>query len=430
MTYAALIERRRKRAHMDGPTIDGSQLHDSLKPFQRQIVAWAASVGRPAVWADTGLGKTRMQIEWCRMMGDSALIVTPLAVAQQTCEEAAKIGVDARYVRDASEVDAPGIYVTNYEMVPHLRGHSWDAVALDESSILKQSDGKTRTMLIEAFAETPFRSAWSATPAPNDPAELTSQAEFLGHSTRDNMLAAYFIHDSDGWRLKGHALDPMITWMSSWAMAVRKPSDMGDADDGYDLPGLDIVSEPVEADVSVPAGELFAYALGGVGGRAQVRRETLAARVERARELVSSEPDEQWLIWCGLNDEATELARAIPGAVNVHGAMTPDDKAAALMAFAHGTTRVLITKPAIAGMGLNFQSCARMAFVGLSDSYESYYQCMRRCYRFGQQRVVRAHIILSEIEGQIAANVRRKETEANRIVRALVNYRKSEGNTK
>lgn len=408
---------------MDGPSVDPGDLHKSLKPFQRRIVTWAAHVGRPAVWADTGLGKTRMQIEWCRIVGGTSLIVTPLAVAEQTVEEAAKIGVAARYIRDVSQIDGPGLYVTNYEMVPKIRGSQWDAVALDESSILKQSDGKTRNMLIEAFAETPFRSAWSATPAPNDPAELTSQAEFLGHSTRDNMLAAYFIHDSDGWRLKGHALDPMVAWMTSWAIAIKRPSDLGCEDDGYILPGLNIISESVAADVTVPEGELFAYALGGVGGRAQVRRETLGARVDRARELIESEPGEQWLVWCGLNDEAEALARAIPGAVNVHGAMSPEDKARELLAFAHGSTRVLITKPSIAGMGLNFQSCARMAFVGLSDSYEAYYQCIRRCYRFGQSRVVNAHIVLSEIEGQIAANVRRKESEANRVVAALVAHR-------
>lgn len=424
MSYADLIAKRQRIAGRAGRTINPTELHDSLKPFQRTIVEWACQVGRAAVWADTGLGKTRMQIEWCRMMGETTLIVTPLAVADQTVEEAAKIGVTARYVRHGDEIDVPGLYVTNYEMVPHVRAVDWDAVALDESSILKQSDGKTREMLTAAFAEVHYRSAWSATPAPNDPAELTSQSEFLGHSTRDNMLAAYFIHDSDGWRLKGHALTPMVTWMSSWAVAVRKPSDMGDSDEGYNLPGLEILSETVEADITVPEGELFAYALGGVGGRAQVRRESLPERVGRARELVASEPDEQWLIWCGLNDEATALAREIPGAVNVHGAMSPEDKARELLAFAHGETRALITKPSIAGMGLNFQSCARMAFVGLSDSYEAYYQCMRRCYRFGQQRVVRAHVILSQIEGQIAANVRRKESESNRIVRALVNHRK------
>lgn len=163
--YEALIARRRRRSHMDGPTVDVSALHSSLKPFQSEIVTWAARVGRPAVWADTGLGKTRMQIEWCRVMGDTTLIVTPLAVAEQTVEEAASIGVAATYVRGAESIDGPGVYVTNYEMVPHLRSVPWDAVALDESSILKQSDGKTRAMLIESFAEVPFRSAWSATEA-------------------------------------------------------------------------------------------------------------------------------------------------------------------------------------------------------------------------------------------------------------------------
>ena len=237
------------------------------------------------------------------------------------------------------------------------------------------------------------------------------------------MLAAYFVHDSDGWRLKGHGLAPMVTWMTSWAMAIRRPSDLGHEDDGYILPGLEIISEPVVAEVATPEGELFAYALGGVAGRSRVRRETLDARVQRTAELVAAEPDDQWLIWCGLNDEADALAAAIPGAVNVHGALSPDEKAAALLAFAHGETRVLVTKPSIAGMGLNFQTCARMAFVGLSDSYEQYYQCIRRCYRYGQKRVVRAHVVLSEIEAQIAVNVRRKEQEANRVVDALVSAR-------
>jgi hypothetical protein len=420
LTYANLIARRERAIHRAGIVIDPELLHDSLKPFQRKITAWAASVGRPAIWADTGLGKTRMQVEWCRVMGNTTLIIAPLAVAQQTVDEGAKIGVTITYVRHGEQVDGPGMYVTNYEMVPHLREIEWDAVALDESSILKQSDGKTRAMLIAAFSDVAYRSAWSATPAPNDPAELTSQAEFLGHSTRDNMLSAYFIHDSDRWRLKGHALAPMVTWMTAWAVAVQRPSDLGCDDAGYILPGLNIISEPVEAEITVTDGELFAYALGGVGGRARVRRETLSARVSRAVELIESEPDEQWLIWCGLNDEAGALAQAIEGAVNVHGAMSPEDKARELLTFAHGNTRVLVTKPSIAGMGLNFQSCSRMAFVGLSDSYESYYQCIRRCYRFGQSRIVNAHIILSEIEGQIAANVRRKENEANRIVRALI----------
>lgn len=418
--YDAFIARRTALKRRAGLTVKSADLHESLMPFQREIVRWAVSVGRPAIWADTGLGKTRMQIEWCRMIGAQTLIVTTLAVATQTIEEARLIGVDATYVRSASEVTKPGIYVTNYEMVAHFDADMFDAVALDEASILKQSDGKTRTLLINHFQTVPYRSTWTATPAPNDPEELTNQAEFLGQMTRVNMLASYFVHDQDGWRLKGHAYDPMIKWMSTWAVAIRRPSDMGFDDTGYQLPGLNIISEIVDAEVEAAPDELFAASIGGVSGRARVRKATLTARVDRAAELVMGEPDEPWLLWCGLNDEAVALAKAIPGAVNVHGAMSPQDKATELLKFAHGETRVLITKPSIAGMGLNFQVAARMAFVGLSDSYEAYYQCIRRCYRYGQKRVVRAHIVLSQIEEQIAANVLRKEKQSNRIVEGMI----------
>lgn len=420
VAYADFIARRKARATQQGPIVTPGDLHYSLKPFQVDLVIWAARIGRAALWADTGLGKTRMQLEWARVVSDTALIVTPLAVAEQTLDEAAKIAIDARYVRSAAEVDGPGIYVTNYEMVDRFDASVFGAVVLDESSILKQSDGKTRTKLIEAFADVPFRLACSATPAPNDPEELTNQAEFLGQMTRTNMLAAYFVHDQDGWRLKGHAYQPMVEWMSSWAVAIRRPSDMGYSDDGYILPGLEIIPELVPVEIEPEPDELFALTIGGVTGRSRVRRESLDARVQRALDIVATEPDEPWLLWCGLNDEADALTAAIPGAVNVHGSLPADEKARLLRGFSRGEIRVLVTKPAIASMGLNWQHCARMAFVGLSDSYEAYYQCMRRCYRYGQERVVKAHLVLSEIEEQIATNVWRKEKEANRVVDGLV----------
>lgn len=419
-SYAEFIARRKAKVRREGVTVGRGDLHHSLKEFQRDIVIWAAQVGRPAVWADTGLGKTRMQLEWCRVMAQTSLIVAPLAVTEQTCDEATLIHSEARYVRSPRDVNGPGIYVTNYEMVERFPADLFSAVALDEASILKQSDGKTRTRLIEHFADVPFRSAWTATPAPNDPEELTNQAEFLGHMTRTNMLASYFVHDSDGWRLKGHAVEPMLDWMSTWAIAMRRPSDMGYNDDGYILPGLEIVPELVDVEIEAAPDELFAMTIGGVQGRSKVRRDTLDDRVARTLTLVKAEPAEQWLLWCGLNDEADALAAAIPGAVNVHGSMTPEEKARHLLAFAHGELRVLITKPKIAGLGMNFQTAARMAFVGLSDSYEQYYQCIRRCYRYGQTRVVRAHIVLSEIEAQIAGNVQRKERQANRVVDGMI----------
>jgi hypothetical protein len=416
--YSAFLDRKRPARVFDGPTV--GEIHPLLHPWQAEIVTWAAKVGRAAIWADTGLGKTVMQVEWARQVAPDgiALIVAPLAVCQQTVREAAKIDAQATYVRSGNGLTS-GIYVTNYEMVSQFDPEQIAAVVLDEASILKQSDGKTRTMLIEHFRTVPYRLSCTATPAPNDPEELTNQAEFLGQMTRTHMLAAYFVHDDTGWRLKGHARKPMVQWMSTWAVALRKPSDVGYPDTGYDLPGLDIVPEllPVEIEAE---GQLFATDLGGVGGRAAIRRQTLAARCARAAELVAAEPDEPWLLWCGLNDEARRLADLIPDAVNVHGSWSAEEKAQALLDFADGKITRLITKPSIAAFGLNWQHCARMAFVGLSDSYEAYYQAIRRCYRYGQARVVRAHVILSELESQIAANIARKEREAATITAALV----------
>jgi hypothetical protein len=417
VSYQDFLVKKQRSAAPVGLDIDTSDVHPMLHDWQAEIVRWAVRTGRAAVWADTGLGKTLMQVEWARLSGATTLIVAPLAVCQQTVREAAKVGVTATYTRDG--IPGPGVWITNYEQVHKFDPATLDAVALDEASILKNSDGKTRRMLIEHFASVPRRSAWTATPAPNDPEELCNQAEFLGRSTRVNMLAAYFVHDDQGWRLKGHARVPMFRWMASWAVALRWPSDLGYPDDGYVLPGLDIIPEllPVEVEAE---GQLFATDLGGVGGRAKIRRATLADRCGRAADLVNAEPDEPWLLWCGLNDEADTLAKSIPGAVNVGGSMTPEQKADALLGFADGDIRVLVTKPSIASQGLNYQHCARMAFVGLSDSYEQYYQAIRRCYRYGQKRVVRAHVVLSELESQIAVNVTRKEREASSVTAELV----------
>lgn len=424
--YAEFLAR--KTAVAVAKRIEVGKVNPMLHEWQREIVEWAVRTGRGAIWADTGLGKTFMQIEWARLSMDtrSALIVAPLAVTAQTVREADRLGVVARYVRHADDIDGPGVYVTNYEMVKNFPADLFDAVVLDEASILKQSDGKTRTMLIEHFADVPRRLSCTATPAPNDVEELTNQAAFLGVSTRVNMLAAYFIHDQDGWRLKGHARRPMYRWMTSWAVAIRRPSDLGYDDHGYILPGLEIIPHILDVDV-VPEDQLFATDIGGVGGRAKVRKATLVDRVARAAEIVAAEPDEPWLIWCGLNDEADALAKLIPGAVNVSGSWTPEDKAGALLGFADGEITRLITKPSIAAFGLNWQVCARMIFVGLSDSYEAYYQAIRRCYRYGQDRVVHAHIVLSALESQIATNVARKEREASDITDYLVREMREAG---
>lgn len=418
MSYAEFLARKQSRVEKPGRDIGIDDVHPMLHDWQAELVQWAVATGRAALWADTGMGKTVMQLEWARLSAPTSLVIAPLAVCQQTVREAAKLGIEAHYIRHHDAVDRPGIYVTNYEQVPNMLPQFFGAVVLDESSILKQSTGATRTMLIDWSADIPHRLACSATPAPNDPEELTNQAEWLGRMSRTHMLAAYFIHDNDGWRLKGHGRRPMMEWMAQWAVALTRPSDVGGQDTGYDLPGLEVIPEIVDADVEAD-GQLFATDLGGVTGRAQMRRKTLEARVDRAAKLVANSPG-PWILWCALNSEADALAAAIPGAVNVHGSLDPDEKARLLLGFSDGDFDVLITKPSIASQGLNYQHCHRMAFVGLGDSYEQYYQAIRRCYRYGQTEVVQAHVIVSDLEAQIVANVARKEQQAGQITSELV----------
>lgn len=417
MSYADFIARKERRAQTAGVQVDPDAFHPMLHDFQRDGAVWALRVGRCALFWDCGLGKTFAQVEWARHAADTSLIVAPLSVARQTVREARKIDVEVRYVRTGLDVDGPGVWITNYEMVEHFDPALFGAVVLDESSILKNVDGKTRTRLIQQFGTVPRRLACTATPAPNDVSELTNHAEFCGVMSRPEMLAAYFVNDEKDWRLKGHAAGPMYRWMASWTQALRRPSDLGYSDEGFDLPDLRIIAQPVEVDLT-PDDQLFATDLGGIGGRASVRRATLDRRVERAALLAADA--NQWIVWCGLNDEAQALARSIEGAVNVEGGWAPDRKAEALEAFQDGEIRVLVTKPQIAGFGMNFQNAHKMAFVGLSDSYESYYQAIRRCWRFGQSHAVEAHVVVSELEMGIVENVRRKEAEASRMIDALI----------
>lgn len=423
MTYADFLASKLRGTTDQGFTIGRSLIHPMLHDWQKVLVQWAGRKGRAAIWADTGLGKTLMQVEWVRLMSGTeaprSLIVAPLAVCQQTIREAAKVDVEVRYAHSDADSYEPGIWITNYERFTDFDPCQLDAVVLDESSILKDVTAKTRDKLIGWGELVRYRLCCTATPAPNDHAELCNHSEYLGAATRREMLATYFVHDQDGWRVKGHAKQALFRWMSSWAVALRRPSDLGYPDEGYILPDLRITPHLLEVDAA-PDGQLFATDLGGVGGRARIRRSTLQSRVARTAELVEAEPGEPWLLWCGLNDEADELARLIPDSVNVHGSLPPEEKAEMLLAFADGQISRMITKPSIAAFGLNWQHCARMAFVGLSDSYETYYQSIRRCWRYGQTRPVDVHLILSELEGQIAVNVQRKEREAAAVTAGLV----------
>ncbi len=406
--YADFLTSKQLVVRPSGITVQDGDIHPSLFGFQRDLTRWALRKGRSAIFADTGLGKTRMQVEWARLCGERVLIVAPLAVAQQTIREAASIGVPIEYDRHGTS-RAP-LVITNYEMVGGFNPDGFGGVVLDESSILKNHDGKTRTRLINMFAETPFRLACSATPAPNDVQEFANHSEFLGVLSRVEMLATFFVHDDEGWRLKGHAREPFYRWMASWGMSVRRPSDLGYDDGPFALPDLSIRQRIVPADWQ-PEGRLFAAGLSGITERATVRRASATQRAQAVAELVNG-GTEPWLVWVGLNAEQEAVADLIPGAVIVQGADTAEEKAEALLAFQDGKIRVLVTKPSIAGFGLNFQHCARMVFCGLGDSYEQYYQAIRRCWRFGQTRPVEAWVVLSEPEQHIYNNVLRKEREA------------------
>ena len=421
-SYADFLATKAARHQSDGIIVNPDMIHSSLHDWQRRIVVDTLGRGRGAVFADTGMGKTRMQVEWSRLIGNRSLILAPLSVARQTVRESHKIDADVRYVRSSDEV-TDGVSITNYEMADKFDPGMFDSICLDESSILKCFTGTTRNALIKQWRNTKYRSSWSATPAPNDVTELCNQAEFLGVMPRNEMLAAYFVHDQDGWRMKGHATDPMFKWMATWAIAARRPSDVGGDDTVYELPKVSVESVVVDVPVSQD-GQLFATDLGGVGGRANIRRSTLDARVNASADLASR--DGQWIIWCGLNDEADGVTQLVDGAVNVSGTMTPDEKADIFEAFQDGDVRVLVTKPSIAGFGMNFQNCHQMIFVGLSDSWESYYQAVRRCWRFGQESPVDAYVVVSELEQQIVENIIRKEQTVAEWVDRLVRHMNEE----
>lgn len=413
--YAAFLERK---AIVDPSTgLDTiPDLNAKLFPFQRDIVTWALKRGRAAIFADCGLGKTPMQLEWARHIPGRVLILAPLAVSAQTVREAAKFGIpNVIYARSPDATDAK-IVVTNYEMLPHFDPGDFTGIVLDESSILKAYDGKTRTAIIEAFQQTPFRLACTATPAPNDYMELGNHAEFLGTLSRTEMLSTYFVHDggeTQKWRLKGHAQQDFWKWLCSWAVMIRKPSDLSYSDDGFMLPPLHYHDHVVHAQHQ-QEGYLFAMPASSLGERLSARRDTLDERVAQAAQIVATD-DGAWVVWCNLNAESEALKAAIPGAVEIKGSDSIEHKESALAGFSSGDIRILVTKPSIAGFGLNWQHCANVAFVGLSDSWEAYYQAVRRCWRFGQEQPVNVHVITSDIEGAVVENIKRKESDAAKM---------------
>lgn len=399
-------------------------LNPMLYSHQADMVRWALRRGRAALFADCGIGKGPMQMEWADKQPHECLIAAPLAVAHQFVREAEKFGIDLAYAKDQAGV-TKRITVTNYERLENFHIEQFGAVALDESSILKNSSGAYSTWMIDAFKSAPFRLCSSATPAPNDVMELGTQAEFLGVMTRSEMLAMYFTHDggdTSKWRVKGHAQQAFWEWMASWAVMIRKPSDLGYSDDGFVLPPLSMHEHCVKVETAT-SGFLFALEAQTLQERQQARRESISDRVRACADIVNAS-DRPFLVWCNLNEESAQLAAAIPDAIEVTGSDSDEHKEAAIVGFLEGRHRVMVSKPRIAGLGLNLQHCADMAFVGLSDSYEQLYQSIRRCWRFGQTRLVNVHVITAETEGAVVSNIKRKEREAEETYNNMIAHMK------
>jgi hypothetical protein len=418
----------RAKSELAAPAgIEGAELNSALFGFQHDLVSWALRRGRACIFADTGLGKTLMQCEWARVVAErsgSVLILAPLAVAEQTVREAARFGIEVTYSRDGRKGD---ITIANYEMLSHFDPAEFSGVVLDESSILKAYDGKTRNAIIGAFKRTPFRLACTATPSPNDHTELGNHSEFIGNKTRVEMLSEFFVHDGGDtakWRLKGHARDIFWEWVTTWAAIVRLPSDLGYDDGGFDLQPL--VREKIAIQTSLEdawaAGSLLPVAASSLSEQRGARKSTIDQRVKAIADAIAAEPDEPAIVWCELNIESEMVAKAIPGAAEVKGADDSATKTSRLLGFSESDPRVLVTKPSIAGFGMNWQHCARVYFVGPSNSYEQTYQAIRRCWRFGQTRPVVVRTCVADTEVRVLANVERKAADAETMKTSMLRH--------
>jgi len=421
--YAAFIASKRPAVMASG--LDHvPDLHPALMPHQRDCVAFGLRQGRWGLFLDTGLGKTICELEWCKHAAAAtngrALILAPLAVAAQHKREADKWGYESvRVIRDMSEA-GDGINICNYDRLDLMDPDAFGAVALDESSILKNFTGKTTRALIGAFGSHRFRLAATATPAPNDHMEIGTHAEFLGIMGSNEMLSRFFINDtmeaSQKWRIKRHAEAAFWDWMASWARMAETPADLGHDASAYVLPTMQVIRHKAAGDVRAPAGALFASDVSATTLH-DVKRQTAEARAEACAALVPA--DGACVLWCDTDYEADALRAAIPDAIEVRGSHSAERKEAALAAFADGTARVVITKPSVAGFGMNWQHCATMIFAGRSFSYEAWYQAVRRCWRFGQTRPVTCHLIVAEGEDQIGRVIDRKGADHTRMKRAM-----------
>lgn len=426
-SYEDFLKRKIEKAPLAGME-NSPELSSHLFPHQHDTVDFLLRAGRGAAFLDTGMGKTACELEYgaqvVRHLNKPVLLGAPLAVGKQHEREALRFGVDATVVRDQSEVKGAGIYITNYERFHLFDRHKFGGLILDESSVIKSFAGKTTAQLTEFGSEMQFKLAATATPAPNDHMELGQHSNFLGVMRSSEMLARWFIADQTEmgkYRLKKHGIKPFWSWVASWARCVGKPSDLGYSDEGFELPPLNIHKHVVDTDQTIGADEGMLFRIPDTSATAihKEKRITSAARAEKIASLVLNEPSEAWMIWVETDYDADSIMALLPDAVEVRGSMKPEMKEERLDAFTTGKIRVLVSKPSIAGFGLNWQHCARTAFVGLSFSYEMFYQAVRRFWRFGQLRPVECHIAMADTETAIWNTIQRKRDDHEKMKREM-----------
>lgn len=419
MKYEDFLKSKEINTKPVGFDVDKSELCSMMYEFQKDICAWALKKGKCAILIGCGCGKTIIQLQWAEKVyqhtGKNVLIIAPLSVVQQTKREAEKFGIiPVKVCREQDDVE-DGLNITNYEIVDKFDAGSFCAVVLDESSILKSFTSKTTEEFTKKFRDTPYKLLCTATIAPNSHTEIGTSCEFLGIMSRTEMLATYFVHDggkTSDWRLKKAGVNKFWEWFATWAIAFNNPNELGYNISGYDLPKLNI--QTIFTKSKVGEYEMFVSAAETLSERREARKESMDNRTDKALELTQSD-DDQWLLWVDYNDESDMLRKKIPGCVEIKGLDDPETKAQASIDFASKKIRCLVSKPSIFGFGSNFQSCHNMIFCGLSDSYERFYQAVRRCWRFGQEHEVNVYIILSEKEINVLRNIEKKQSQMDEM---------------
>ena len=422
MDYLQFLETKKKRIAESGFEVALQDLNPAMFDFQKHIVQTALKQGKYAIFADCGLGKTLMQLEWANQVSKytntPVLILTPLAVSGQTIQEGAKFGIHVERLK--SDVFGPGVFVLNYDQLDKFDCSVFSGIVLDESSILKNFEGQTKKLILESFSHTQYKLACTATPSPNDPMELGNHSEFLGVMTRNEMLAMFFVHDGGEtakWRLKGHAVDTFYQFVSGWATMLSNPANIGFPMDGYDLPQLKITEKQVKTG-NRENGMLFNDT---AISATDFNKELKLTKIERIDQVVSlvKDSDESWIIWIKQNEEGELLRKLLPDGVEVKGSDKPEDKEANLLAFANGDFKILITKTKIAQFGMNFQNCHNQIFASLDFSFEGLYQAIRRSYRFGQKHPVNIYLVTTDTMQNVVESINQKQYEFEKMQKQM-----------